>query len=320
MADETSAIPSWAPVAIAFFASMMRGLTSFGDGVTYQALFSLLSAVGFIPPITAFELRKSVLYSSLMQSLTMPVILWQSRSVLPTIVGYLVPMITIAGGFVVVGAYWLLNGDVTGLKLGAGFFFLLYSVVQLTRDMLTVLAARAKAATAPAAQPAAAAGAADPAGDSAAVAAPAGASSVSAATVVDDRAGLVVDDAAHGVDVAPLSAVVDAKEPTGVSAVHDVDAVPMEPQSPTAAAGAEGAAARDAAVDADVKKPEKPTGVGSPTCGGWMKPLSPAYPPKTMMGILAVASVGAGVLSGSFGTGGPPYMIAYSLLRLEKDM
>ena len=149
-------MPVFAPGLVAFFAAFVRGMSGFGDGVTFQAVWSLGAAFGLLPgphsPSACWSMRKSVLYSTIMQCLTMPVQAWQAREYLVMISGYTVPMALAGSGFVVLGALLLLSSSTAVLRPLIGATFLVFSLSQFgqkARAHLRHLAA--PAAPAPAA-------------------------------------------------------------------------------------------------------------------------------------------------------------------------
>ena len=129
------AVPLLAPAALAFAAATVRGASGFGDGITFQALWQLCAALGMLPgahsPSACWALRKAVLYSTIMQTITMPMQAWQARAHLRRIAGFTLPMIACGSGLVALGAHLLLHSENALLRPLIGTLFLLFSVAQL---------------------------------------------------------------------------------------------------------------------------------------------------------------------------------------------
>jgi hypothetical protein len=77
-------IPFLLPPCIAFFASIVYGLTSFGEAITFMIGWSVSGALGFLG--SDFSFAKGVLYSNMINLLAIPVTIWISRAeIRPTI-------------------------------------------------------------------------------------------------------------------------------------------------------------------------------------------------------------------------------------------
>jgi hypothetical protein len=77
-------IPFLIPPFIAFFASIVYGLTSFGEAITFMIGWSISGALGFLG--SDYSFAKGVLYSNMINLLAIPVTIWISREeIRPTI-------------------------------------------------------------------------------------------------------------------------------------------------------------------------------------------------------------------------------------------
>lgn len=123
-------IPMLVPPVIAFFAASIRGLTGMGDGIVYQALWGVATLAGLLPPPQC-TFREAVLYSSVSQSLTMPLQAWHIRAHLRAIAGYTLLMTALGSVAVVFGAWMLLHGDPAEVRVFAGWLFCCFSVAML---------------------------------------------------------------------------------------------------------------------------------------------------------------------------------------------
>ena len=70
-------IPFFLPPFLAFFASMIYGLTSFGEAITFMIGWSLCGAMGLLGP--DFSFAKGVVYSSMINLVAFPVTIWIAR-------------------------------------------------------------------------------------------------------------------------------------------------------------------------------------------------------------------------------------------------
>jgi hypothetical protein len=77
-------IPFLLPPFIAFFASIVYGLTSFGEAITFMIGWSISGALGFLG--SDYSFAKGVLFSNMINLLAIPVTIWISREeIRPTI-------------------------------------------------------------------------------------------------------------------------------------------------------------------------------------------------------------------------------------------
>lgn len=297
-----------APAAIALLSALVRGVTGFGDGVTYQTLWSLSAAVGLLPAVSCYSMRKTVLYSTLMQTLTMPMQAWQARKSLPIIAGYAVLMACVGSVFVYAGASLLLSSSASeAVRMVAGVIFLLFSTVQLTGKALTYLRKRAADATpaavgSPTSPPCAASAASTAAEPS---------SQSTAAEAEEDGEG---EGERQKLMAADSVAVVAVELPQVRERSASVGAAPHAEAAEAATTLADAATA-SSCTSSSASSPQS-----SWLSARWFPALSQRYSPGGMLALLLPASCLGGFIGGAVGAGGPPLMAAYSLLRLDKDV
>jgi hypothetical protein len=309
MSCPASPIPVWVPPLVALFASTTRGLTGFGDGIAFQSLWAACTAVGLLGPADCHSLRKSVLFATVMQALTLPLQIYHARQTLPTIAAYVAVMV-VGGSLTTYGGAWVLlnTSDVHVLKNGAGTFFLLFSLFQGSNNFYALLRARA-------AKP----GAATPAPASATAPAPAPPRAVAVVAVAQPTATV----AAESTEAAESSGEA-VGEGGDASAVHDEVQVQL---SDFAVDGkADGVEAwekeengEEEDEDGEVMLLPPPSSCASRLAAAFPQ-LSPTVAPTRMLVYLTIAAAAGGFLGGVFGAGGPPLMAVYSVLSLDKDV
>jgi len=308
----------WVAPLCALVASAVRGITGFADGLTFQALWALAMACGVVPSSCA-AIRKGVLYSTIMQLITLPIQAWATRHHLGLIKGYLLAMCALGSCTVYVGAWLLLQDFALQLRLFAGAFFCLVAGAQLSLSARAWLDARASAALAADAAAAAKAPAAEeptPAalGDASTIVADWTPTSAEAAAAGDHAAfagpsnagGAAADAESDGNQLVPAR----AEEPPPLPSPPPSPS-PLPPSLPPAASEAPTLASSKSAAA---------QWLTSPAGQAWLPSLSPVLSPLPLLGVLGGASLCAGVLNGMLGAGGPPLMLAYSFLELDKDV
>lgn len=352
----TPLIPFLGPPIIALFASSIRGITGFGDGITFSALWSIASVFGLVPSLgDARVLRRAVFFSTCMQTVSMPIQLWQARAQLRLIVFYAIVMSMSGAMGVVLGAHALLEGEATALREGAGSFFFIFSVGSLFSRAVVALrkhhavsaellpaAPSVAASGAASSTPAAAAGAIDfvieeeaddeedgdesvvvedetedvgllspPAnkksggvGDGGLVSQAPASSAARLASPATNNAAAGALSAATGVTAWVPPAVLEAARAASVASAHSA----LSAASSDARAGG----ARRCASLCDC--------VRAPLPVAYFPRLSPVFEPKAMLLLLLSAGLCGGFLGGLLGTGGPPMMLAYAQLQLDKDV
>ena len=334
---EQYSVPLLLPPLLAFLASTVRGVSGFGDGITFQSLWLLCAALGLVPglhsPSACYAMRKAVLYSTIMQVVTMPAQAWQAREHLRVIAGYTLPMALAGSGLTVVGANLLLRSASSTLRPLIGSLFLVFSVVQLALKARAQVA-RLHAQPQPQAQQQQQLQQALP----------------PALPVVveeeeeeekeggeEERSTLVPSGAAPAPAVAAGAIATAGSGGEGCPAAAAPAAAAWVPPLPSPAE-IEGmlASARAqlrAEGSASARAPSTPAlspalipAAPSPCCAlppalaRYLPALSPVLSPLPMLLLLVPAAMCGGVLGGLMGAGGPPLMAAYSVLDLDKDV
>jgi len=308
-------------VLCALAASAVRGVTGFADGLTFQALWALLTAFGALPQ-SCGAIRKGVLFSTLMQLVTLPIQAWATRHHLGVIRGYLMAMTSLGSATVYVGAWLLLQSFALQLRIFAGVFFCVVSAAQLSNNALKFLGARSKAAVAAAG---AASAPAAPAAGAAAAAESALAGSVDSASI-EDWAGVANPAPALAaaaqpavVAAAPFAARAGGGSELGGEGIAKKLVFVSSPAPTEEAAGGEEGDSPPVVAGGDARTRclqwfESPAGLL------WFPRISPVLSPVPLLLSLSFASLCAGVLNGMLGAGGPPLMLTYSFLALDKDI
>ena len=269
--------------ALALCASLSAGLTGFGDAVLYVVLWSAGEALALVPADALREAAALVAVVSLTQA---PLLLVAARRELPRMLPYAVAMNLSAVPFSALGAWVLYHAAVDTLKRFVGVFFLLFSATRLTGTALAIARAR-RAAAAEAA---------------AAVAVAAANAEAAAQAPLDGSADGAVAAAARvppALQVPPAPAA-----PTGISdADSDITVVALPPASLSALRERAGQTLRWAEAR--------------------LHPIShlapQPYSVRASLLLMLCAGCLSGLLSGLMGVGGPPLMVAFSLLVVEKD-
>ena len=70
-------IPFFLPPVLAFFASVVYGMTSFGEAITFMIFWSLSGALGFLG--SDYSFAKGVVYSSIINLVAYPITMWIAR-------------------------------------------------------------------------------------------------------------------------------------------------------------------------------------------------------------------------------------------------
>ena len=318
-AADTVQVPVWLPAAIALLASTIRGLTAFGDGIVYQSSWAACAALGIIDNYGAVSLRTSVLYSSIIQVVSMPITVWQGRAASARLLGYIACMASVGSGFVFLGAHLLLTANVAALKGVVGTVFLAFATGKAS-SLAYAFIARRKAAAAAAA--------------SAAAAAAASVSAVATDTIVaielapaGTAAGAASGDAPPvfaGAGAGAAAGGVGGKDEGDTRQLVTSAPSPAPPPQPAPPASQPTPPAPGGPAAVPVYTYAQAAGGWRGRCSAWLPPawfppVSPVMPPAIMLALLLAASTAGGTLSGLMGAGGPPMMMAYSTLELDKD-
>lgn len=273
------AIPFIGPPILSFLASSVRGLTGFGDGIAFQALWSVAAALSIMPSLDrADTLRHVVLFSTIMQSISMPIQVWQSRKALRGIAGYSAIMAVVGMLAVIAGAHVLLSGEPKSLRISVGVLLYIFSVVSLADKARSALNTKYGIAAATASEPKQKE---DPAEEA------------------EDRGLLPSTSEKQETSTILAPAAVVTAESVWVPAGVILAAQKFDEAHPKVSTAIE-------SIENDLPPSLFP-------------PLSPVVTPKYMLILLVVGSVFSGFLGGLFGAGGPPLMLVYAQLKLDKD-
>lgn len=272
---------------LALFSSTAAGLTGFGDAVLYHVLYAVLEALLLVP---ADGLRAAVALIAVVALTQLPLLLrFAGGASLRRMLPYALALNLTAIPFSALGAWLLFRADLATLKTFVGLFFLAFASARLTGAALEAVRERRRTAAAAATMASAAAPVTTTAE---AAAATAGAAAAQPAPAAPAAAACEPQSGASG-DGGPTSATAAAEDVAG-----DGDLNVVAPRLPLAGAAL-------AWLDANVA----PISRLSPT---------PVSVRASLLALLAAGSL-SGFLSGLMGVGGPPLMVAFTLLVVDKD-
>jgi len=312
-------IPFWAPILCAIIASAVRGMTGFADGLCFQALWAFLTASSFVPT-SCGALRKAVLYSTIMQAVTLPIQVWATRNHLRALFAYIATMSLVGSTTVFVGAALLYSDAALKLRIFAGVFFCFVSAVQLTAGAVNWLEKLAEQVEA-----------GEPAN---AVPEPSSVNSVEAISLElkNGESAKQIDNI--NVAFAPALSSTDASyqqeaDNTGLIAEDGTSSSSSSTnQAPPAMTSS---SSESVSPEFSPDKPEDNLVVisstnpillwfASPQGVSYFPVISPVLSPAPLLAVLCSAALCAGVLNGMIGAGGPPMMLVYSFINLDKDI
>lgn len=121
----------WWPVLIVFAAAAVSGLTAFGDGILFMALWTALDAIGILGGEHSQLLTRAAAFNTLMSISPIPYIGWIARHEIQAVVGWGVLLASLAAVFVPLGVALLVIGNVTVLKGVVGGIFAVFGAVRL---------------------------------------------------------------------------------------------------------------------------------------------------------------------------------------------
>jgi uncharacterized membrane protein YfcA len=373
------------PPIVAGLASLVSGLTSFGDAIMFHVMFAIARAAGLVTESGRASLTRAVVYVTVMSVGNMPLQVFFARKDLLRCHPYGLTMVCAGVTMVPVGASLLFAADLGVLTLLVGIFFCLFAASRLSVTVVEAALARTRR------------GDSKTAGDrtseeprvglddtnaAVAFAAGAGASAV-AANVAERGAGPSPRSqveaemeaelaAAAAAAVAPAESVRPAVSPgrdtqielvvqspsthmpradastaalehagAGMLLNHEGDGgssvhlTPLSPEPHTRAAAAPSAqvalapppgndaSARHTAASAAAAEDAAAIAAARASVrtwrDAWRVSISPLHRVRRTLFTLFFAGFASGLLNGLLGTGGPPQMIAYSLLRVDKD-
>ena len=326
--SENAGIPFWLPPTIALLSCVAMGLTSFGDAILFHCLWAAAGAMGLYPA-SPHTLSFAVFYIIIMPLSCLPAMLYASRADLKRCFGWGTLCASSTVTMLPVGAALLLGGDVSVLRVAAGIFFLVFSVSQL-------LVAAAPPSWAVACSAMRRGGWARFEHGSATLSVPAssggteddGAASASSTSKLpnDDvdimRNGDAVFNAASSDTTSSSSGSGAGVALTPASLPSPAQPVAREP--PPFNRDAVGLSSLDLLGRS---QPVVVAGSGLPTSMSWRSFIAAHFPPiapgtvtvRATAVALWVTGFASGLLGGLLGTSGPPYMVTYSMLQLDKD-
>jgi hypothetical protein len=323
-------IPFWAPILCAIIASAVRGMTGFADGLCFQALWAFLTASSFVPT-SCGALRKAVLYSTIMQAVTLPIQVWATRNHLRALFAYIASMSFVGSTTVFVGAALLYSDAALKLRIFAGVFFCFVSAVQLTAGAVNWLEKLAEQVEA-----------GEPAN---AVPEPSSVNSVEAISLElkNGESAKQIDNI--NVAFAPALSSTDASyqqeaDNTGLIAEDGTSSSFSSSSSSSPSSSSSTNQAPPAMTSSSSESvspefsPDKPEDnlvvisstnpillwFASPQGVSYFPVISPVLSPAPLLAVLCSAALCAGVLNGMIGAGGPPMMLVYSFINLDKDI
>jgi hypothetical protein len=125
-------------------ASIVAGLTTYGDAILFHICATLSRTTGLAAPAADEdeELRFAVLCTTIMSVSTLFIALFFSRNEFRRCVPYGLTMAVTGLSMVPVGSSLLFNGDLGPVKVGTGVFFALFATHYLTLSFREEAAAR----------------------------------------------------------------------------------------------------------------------------------------------------------------------------------
>jgi hypothetical protein len=308
-------IPLWAPIICALIASAVRGMTGFADGLVFQSLWAFLTASAFVPT-SCGALRKAVLYSTIMQAVTLPIQVWATRNHLRAIFAYIASMSITGSTTVFVGAALLYSDAALKLRIFAGVFFCFVSAVQLTAGAISWLDKLSEQAE-----------------------------------NEDNSPKVVVPIIAisneQDIDITKEVSLKESKITDNVSLElknnnEDASYHLEQGKKETKADNKELVKTEEKNVSSPIfdKQPESlpiqcendiiiiQSHITNPIEAWFKSPqgllyfpiISPVLSPAPLLAVLCSAALCAGVLNGMIGAGGPPMMLVYSFINLDKEV
>jgi len=308
----------------------------------FHVLWAICGAVGLLAAGRRDTLTKAVLYITIMPLANLPIQVWVSRAALWRCAPYGAVMAITGLCMVPVGARLLFFGDLTGLKLGVGSFFLLFSFARLTTSITAWGRERKQGGTAadsPIAGAPTGAGLDTPAATSTAVIVQGSAGPMDGVELVHTPPASPTSTPAP-LPLSPLQPGTDSADGSVKEVAADAPSAPAGVHASHETAELDGAmllkTAEGGAVDtqAAVEPGDRGGVVTEAVSRDWVLPVtccgcrgkrcviesvSQRFIVRNSLLLLFATGSLSGLLGGLFGTGGPPQMIAFSLLGVDKD-
>jgi uncharacterized membrane protein YfcA len=277
-------VPPFLPPILAFFAAFTSSVAGgVGDAVTFHTLWALCGAIGVLP---VARLRKAVLYASIVPMSNMPLMVYRAIADIRRFWRWGVLVAVAAGIMTPIGAHLLLTVDVPLVKRAAGLLFLGFGIIQLHGLLVSS----------------------------------------------DSSAG--AQSATSKLAALPSSQALEQHEQDGFTA--EVAVVPRNagPSRGRGGARADAIALPSTAGDDGFHTPpayQSPHGGDSPipapapplaAAPRWLASwpiVSARYSQAVSAAVLVAGGLVSGLLGGMLGTSGPPLIVAYAFLALDKD-
>lgn len=285
---------SYAPLC-AGLSTISSGVTGFGDAILFHICASVARAALRVPPESeGEELRFAVLCTGVISLVSLPITIFLARAHLLKYRAYGFTMAITGVLFLPLGAAALTLGDLRVVEVTVGLVFAGFASSRLVGEVLE----RAKERRA----------------------------SRGGIVVESVGAGTGADACASGMVATPGATTTSSESAAGVViGASEAAASPATSSASLSAVGADDAimllgsgicGRLRARVDAILPSPG-----GAEECDGGDEAASHAPPvlPSRALLVFFAAGAGAGFLNGLLGTGGPPQMAAFAILRTRKS-
>lgn len=302
----TASVTSYLGPIGALLACCLGGLTGFGDAIALHILWAIAGVVGLVSNNRRDVLAKAVTITAIMSLANTPLGLYVARKDLRKMFPY--ALVTACTGIpmVIVGIQLLFFADLTSLKIFVGLFFLMFALGKLTSSVLSI--AREKLQTYLQAKKTTVI-------------------SSSVSTISTDTA--VLNESSIETSIIGENNTVDTLS-TGTSNSTSIPTdnnygqqgwTPSLSESPldTSGGGEVNVISTVEGNTSSVSSLPSTFPWLHRFLGTYVEPSSPKYTVPTTLFCCFIAGSGAGLLNGLLGTGGPPQMIAYSILEFNKD-
>jgi uncharacterized membrane protein YfcA len=114
-----------------FVSAAISGLTAFGDGILFMALWTALDAIGVLGGDHSQLLTRAAAFNTLMSIAPIPYVAWIARHEIRAVIGWGVLLATVAAVFVPLGVALLVIGNVVVLKGVVGGVFAVFGAARL---------------------------------------------------------------------------------------------------------------------------------------------------------------------------------------------
>ena len=290
-----------AAFSLALCASLSAGLTGFGDAVLYIVLWSAADALALVP---GGALRLAAALIAVVALTQAPLLLFAARRELARMLPYAVAMNLSAIPLSALGSWVLYHADVVALKRFVGAFFLLFATARLSAAAFALARERRERR----------------------LGAAAAAASAAAGTELDAPAAAALEAPSAPLASAPV--LTAAPKDTAPQPPPQLVSIGGDAAPPPSPSGADAAAS---VADADIivvsSAPSSSLFARAGRALRWAEArahpishLAPVpYSVRASLLLMLCTGCMSGFLSGLMGVGGPPLMVAFSLLVVDKD-